>query len=106
MQICEKEDETMVESTVYRCEFCDAEFFSETDCSEHERTHVKNYSDKSDREVAEDLLHLEGIAYDHRIGGSVMGIPIGNFENLMHAAASRLLEREEPEQTKAKKRGK
>lgn len=85
----------MTTSTVYHCEFCDAEFSSEEECREHENTHIKNYSKKSSEEIAEDLKFLEEVAYGYRFGQSVMGMPLASFENLMREAANRLLDKGE-----------
>lgn len=74
----------------YSCEYCGKEFYSEEECEEHEKTHIIDYKDKSNEEIAELLSDLSDMAYDYHIGGQTMGMPIRNFKSLMDTAAARI----------------
>lgn len=76
--------------TVYRCEYCDEEFTSEEECKEHEETHIIDYDQKSNQELADELDQLSYCAYGYHINNCVMGMPVSNFKSLMSTAAKRL----------------
>ena len=76
--------------THYTCDFCEMEFDTEEECKEHEKSHVRDYSEVSNAEIVEELNYLREFAYYYRIGNKVMGMPIDNFKNLMDEAARRL----------------
>lgn len=82
----------MNKKAVFVCEYCGLEFDNEAGCKEHEKTHVKNYSFVSNKEIAKELDYLGAVAYSYRFGNKVMGMPIESFENLMGEAAKRLRE--------------
>lgn len=85
----------MTKKIVFTCEYCGLEFDNESDCEEHEETHIEDYSELSNKDIAKELDRLSLIAYDYRIGYSVMGMPITNFEHLMDEAAKRVREVED-----------
>ena len=85
----------MNKKMVFTCEYCGLEFDNEADCEEHEKTHIEDYSESSNKDIAKELDRLSLIAYDYRIGYSVMGMPITNFEHLMDEAAKRVREVED-----------
>lgn len=85
----------MNKKIVFTCEYCGLEFDNESDCEEHEETHIEDYSELSNKDIAKELERLSLIAYDYRIGHSVMGMPITNFEHLMDEAAKRVREVED-----------
>lgn len=70
-------------------------FDTEEECYEHEETQIEDYSESSNKDIAKKLDCLSLIAYNYRIGHSVMGMPITNFEHLMDAAAKRVREVED-----------
>ena len=74
----------------YECEFCGESFDTEEECKKHEKSHVRDYSEVSNAEIADTLNYLREFAYYYRIGNKVMGMPINSFENLMDEAARRL----------------
>ena len=81
----------MNKKTCYECEFCGKSFDSEEECKEHEKSHVRDYSEVSNAEIIKELNYLREIAYYyHHIGNKVMGMPIDSFKNLMDEAARRL----------------
>lgn len=80
----------MNKKTYYECEFCGKSFDTEEECEKHEKTHIEDYSESSNKNIAKELDRLSLIAYDYRIGYSVIGMPIANFEYLMDEAAKRL----------------
>ena len=82
----------MNKKMVFACEYCGLEFDNEADCEEHEKTHIEDYSESSNEDVTKELDRLSLIAYGYRIGNSVMGMPITEFENLMDEAAKRVRE--------------
>lgn len=77
-------------SEIYKCEFCDMTFENETDCKYHEETHMYDYKYAPNKTIADALYTLSDSAYGYRIGSTVMGIPISNFESLLKEAAKRL----------------
>lgn len=85
----------MNKKMVFTCEYCGLEFDNEADCEEHEETHIEDYSELSNKDIAKKLDCLSLIAYNYRIGDSVMGMPITNFEHLMDEAAKRVREVED-----------
>ena len=76
--------------TTYICEYCFKEFNTITECEAHERSHMHNYEDDTTEKIIEELRSLSRDAYGYRIGDTVMGMPISNFESLMDEAAKRL----------------
>lgn len=74
----------------YKCEFCGESFDTEEECKEHEKSHVRDYSEVSNAEITEELNYLREFAYYYRIGNKVMGMPIDSFKNLMDEVARRL----------------
>lgn len=76
--------------THYTCDFCEMEFDTEEECKEHEKSHVRDYSEVSNAEIVEELIYLRSVAYDYHIGNAVMGLPVGSFKNLMDEVARRL----------------
>ena len=77
-------------SEIYKCEVCDMTFENETDCKCHEETHLYDYKHASNKTIADALYTMSDSAYGYRIGSTVMGIPISNFESLLKEAAKRL----------------
>lgn len=80
----------MNKKTCYECEFCRKSFDTEEECEEHEKSHIRDYSEASNAEIIEELNYLDSVAYSYRFGNKVMGMPIESFENLMDEAARRL----------------
>lgn len=76
--------------TIYTCKYCDKEFMNETECAEHEDSHIKKYDDASNEEIAKELESLSDSAYGWHMNDMVIGIPVSNFENLLDVAAKRL----------------
>ncbi len=74
----------------YCCEYCDKYFYSEEKCEEHEKSHIKDYSNAPDSEISKELKMLSDRGYGYRFGNSVLGIPIKNFESILDTAAKRL----------------
>lgn len=74
----------------YECEFCGESFETEEECEEHEKSHVRDYSEVSNAEIADALNYLREFACDYRICNKVRGMPIDSFKNLMREAARRL----------------
>lgn len=72
---------------IYACEHCGKEFYSETECREHEESHTLNFENATPEELAEELETLGDYAYSYRIGDSVMGMTAKSYSNLMSAAA-------------------
>ena len=80
--------------THHTCDFCEMEFDTEEECEEHEKSHIRDYSEVSNAEIVEELNYLGSVAYDYQIGNAVMGLPVGSFENLMDEVAKRLRDEE------------
>ena len=80
----------MNKKTWYECEFCGKSFDTKEECEEHEETHIKDYSESPNGEIADELDYLREFASDYRICNKVMGMPIDSFKNLMREAAERL----------------
>lgn len=76
--------------TCYKCEFCGKSFDTERKCEEHEKSHIRDYSEASNAEIIEELNYLREFAYYYHIGNKVMGMPIDSFKHLMDEAARRL----------------
>ena len=74
----------------YECEFCEQSFDTKEECDEHEKTHIRNYEEANNEEIADLLEQLSAAAYGYRFGETVMGIPRRNFENALSEAAKRL----------------
>lgn len=74
----------------YTCEYCYREFNTITECEVHECTHKHSYENDKTEKIIEELRGLSRAAYEYRIGNTVMGLPISNFESLMDEAAKRL----------------
>lgn len=84
----------MTKKTYYECAFCWKSFDTEEECYEHEKTHIKNYSRASNKEIAEQLIYLGTAAYSHRSeNNDVMGMPTESFISLLDVAAARLMKR-------------
>lgn len=74
----------------YTCEYCYREFNTITECEAHECTHRHSYENDKTEKIIEELRGLSRAAYEYKIGNTVMGFPISNFESLMDEAAKRL----------------
>ena len=48
----------MNKKTYYECEFCGKSFYTEEECKEHEKSHVRDYSEVSNAEIVEELNYL------------------------------------------------
>ena len=83
----------MNKKILYECEFCGKSFETKEECEEHEETHIENYSESSNGEIADELNYLREFASDYRICNKVMGMPIDSFKNLMREAVRRLNEK-------------
>lgn len=81
-----------VVSETYECEFCGLAFETEAECERHEETHLCDYKHTPTKTIADALNDLSSRAYDYRIGSTVMGVPISNFQHLLDEAAKRLRE--------------
>ena len=70
---------------VYKCdcEYCGKEFWSLSECEEHEKSHLRNYQQEDTDEIIRALRHLGEIAYGYHMGHMVFDMPVSNFENLM-----------------------
>ena len=79
-------------SETYECEFCGLAFGTEAECECHEKTHLCDYKHMSNKMIADALYNLSKCAYIYRMGSTVMGVPISNFQNLLDEAAKRLME--------------
>lgn len=77
-------------SEIYKCEVCDMIFKNETDCKNHEETHMHYYKHAPNKTIADALYTLSDSAYGYGIGSTAMGIPISNFKSLLNEAAKRL----------------
>lgn len=79
---------------VYKCdcEYCGKEFWSLSECEEHEKSHLRNYQQEDTDEIILALRHLGEIAYRYHMGHMVFDMPVSNFESLMEATAKRLEE--------------
>lgn len=75
---------------VYECKYCCKEFTDYDECEEHEHTHVLEYGELDNADIAKKLRLLGEIASGYHIGNIVMGMPLTNYENLMKEAADRL----------------
>ena len=83
----------MVKSTIYVCEYCGKEFYTERECEQHEREyHTVSFENASTNEISDILLELADTAHGYHINGGVMGWPEVSFINLMEEAAKRLKE--------------
>ena len=80
----------MNKKTVFACEYCGLEFDNETDCKEHEETHIEDFSKKSNKEISDRLFLLYSFGGNYHIGNTVLGMPIDSFSSLMREAAQRL----------------
>lgn len=79
----------------FYCEYCGKEFSDEYKCSSHERSHLKDFSYSTRKEIASELINLSESARDYRIGEIIMGMQIDNFKSLMKAAAKKIVEGDE-----------
>ena len=84
----------MDKKTYYECEFCGKSFDTEEECEEHEKTHIEDYSKKSNKEISDKLFHLYSFVGNYRIWNTVLGMPIDSFSSLMREAARRLMDEE------------
>ncbi|MDY3341872.1 MAG: hypothetical protein SOX45_04070 [Lachnospiraceae bacterium] len=77
---------------MYKCdyEYCGKEFWSLSECEEHEKSHLRNYQQEDTDEIIRALRHLGEIAYGYHMGNMVFDMPVRNFESLMDEAAKRL----------------
>lgn len=83
----------MFKNTIYVCEYCGKEFYTEHECEQHERErHTVSFEDASTNEISDILLELADTAHGYHINGSVMGWPEVSFINLMEEVAKRLKE--------------
>ena len=80
----------MIKYTAYVCEFCGKEFSSAAECEEHEESHDHDYSFDADVVIIQRLREIKSTCYDHRIGNTLMGMPISAFSSLIETAANRL----------------
>lgn len=81
----------MNKKTIYICEYCGKEFYTECECEQHERNnHTISFEDASTAEISDILLELADAAHGYHIDGNVMGWPEASFINLMKEAAERL----------------
>lgn len=83
----------MFKNTIYVCEYCGKEFYTEHECEQHERErHTVSFEDASTNEISDILLELADTAHGYHINGNVMGWPESSFINLMEEVAKRLKE--------------
>lgn len=83
-----------VKRETYVCEICGNEFDEEYDCIKCERSHIIDFTDRTNDEIIQYLKLVEQSADDYRVGEKVVGLHIQTFENLMYEAAKRLGEEE------------
>lgn len=76
----------------FYCEYCGKEFSDEYECTNHENSHLKDFSYSTRKEIASELINLSDSARYYRLGETVMGMPIDNFKSLMKAAAKKIVE--------------
>lgn len=88
----------MYRREVFYCEFCGCEFSNKNDCEKHEIEHIQNFSQKSNKEISDNLFHLYSVADIYGIGKSVMGMPVENFKRLLRTAAERLRKAEDEDE--------
>lgn len=84
----------IVKKETYVCEICGNEFDEEYDCIKCERSHVIDFTDRTNSDLRKYLNQLAEDAYDYRIGEKVMGLHIKTFKNLMYETIKRLGEEE------------
>ena len=75
---------------IYECKYCGKEYIDYDECTEHEKSHIRDYCDANTQEIVDVLRQLSERAYGYHIGNTIMGIPVANFESLMDEAAKRL----------------
>lgn len=75
---------------IYECKYCGKEYTDIEECTEHEKSHIRDYGDANTQEIIDTLRQLSESAQGYNIGNNVIGIPVRNFESLMDEAAKRL----------------
>ena len=74
----------------YRCDYCGKEFMCKEVCEEHELSHISAYGNLTNEQLANKIEELSSLALSHHIFNTVLGMPMGSFQNLVEEAASRL----------------
>lgn len=74
----------------YKCDYCGKEFMCKEVCEEHELTHISTYGNLTNEQLANKIEELSSLALSHNIFNTVLGMPMGSFQNLVEEAANRL----------------
>lgn len=74
----------------YKCDYCGKEFICKEVCEEHELSHINTYANLTNEQLANKIEELSSLALSHHIFNTVLGMPVGSFQNLVEEAASRL----------------
>lgn len=74
----------------YKCDYCDEEFRSKEACEEHELSHIDTYGNPTNEQLANRIEELSSLALSHHLFNTVLGMPMGSFQNLVEEAANRL----------------
>ena len=74
----------------YKCDYCGEEFMSKEACKEHELSHMDTYGNLTNEQLANKIEELSSLALSHHLFNTVLGMPVGSFQNLVEEAANRL----------------
>ena len=74
----------------FECKYGNKTFDDYDECEEHEKTHIKDYSDAETEEIVAKLRELSDMAPLYHIGGIVLGLPTNSVQSLLETAAKRL----------------
>lgn len=74
----------------YKCDYCGEEFLCKDVCKEHKLLHISTYCNLTNKQLANRMEELSALSLQHNIFNTVLGMPVGSFQNLVEEVANRL----------------